>query len=146
LDWIDSLRGQTVALDTAPLIYLIEENPAYIQLVTPFFESLDRGDFLAIASTVTLLEVLTQPYRQKQSTLVQQYREVLLHSENLVTVSVSSEIAERAARLRADYNIATPDAIQMATALESNVKFFLTNDLGLPSLANLRLLILDQLK
>ena len=33
MGWIDSLRGSVVGLDTTPLIYFIEENPA----LTPFF-------------------------------------------------------------------------------------------------------------
>lgn len=31
MEWINDLRGKTVGLDTAPLIYFIEENPAYIE-------------------------------------------------------------------------------------------------------------------
>lgn len=30
MEWVDGLRGQLVALDTAPLIYFIEEHPAYV--------------------------------------------------------------------------------------------------------------------
>jgi predicted nucleic acid-binding protein len=145
LGWIEDLRGETVAIDTAPLIYYIEENPTYLPLVKPFFQSLDSGEFRAVTSTVTLLEVLTHPFRQKQSKLVQQYRDILLHSENLATAPLLPEIAERAARLRAEHNVSTPDAIQLATALESKATYFLTNDAGLPSVADLHILILDNL-
>jgi len=58
MGWIDDLVGQTVALDTAPLIYYIEENPDYVELVDPFFAAVGRGDIRVIASTLTLLEVL----------------------------------------------------------------------------------------
>jgi hypothetical protein len=27
MEWVDGLRGSVVGLDTAPLIYFIEENP-----------------------------------------------------------------------------------------------------------------------
>jgi len=33
VEWINDLQGKTVGLDTAPLIYFIEENPAYIEIV-----------------------------------------------------------------------------------------------------------------
>jgi hypothetical protein len=39
-----------------------------------------------------------------------------------------------------------PDAIQMATAINANASFFLTNDMSLPSLSNLKMLQLDELK
>jgi hypothetical protein len=31
VEWINDLQEKTVGLDTAPLIYFIEENPAYIE-------------------------------------------------------------------------------------------------------------------
>ena len=32
MEWLEALRGTVVALDTAPLIYLIEEHPTYLPL------------------------------------------------------------------------------------------------------------------
>ncbi len=40
MEWIDDLQEKTVGLDTAPLIYFIEENTAYIETVRFFFEPL----------------------------------------------------------------------------------------------------------
>ena len=50
-----------------------------------------------------------------------------------------------AARLRAFHNIRTPDSIQMATVITMEAAFFLTNDKRLPSLPNLKILMLDDL-
>ncbi|WP_225896572.1 type II toxin-antitoxin system VapC family toxin [Amazonocrinis nigriterrae] len=41
-------------------------------------------------------------------------------------------IAETAAQLRADSNLRTPDAIQIATAIRAGASFFVTNDARLP--------------
>ncbi len=51
-----------------------------------------------------------------------------------------------AARLRAFHKIRTPDSIQMATAIIGKASFFLTNDIRLPSLPNLKTLVLNDLK
>jgi hypothetical protein len=59
---------------------------------------------------------------------------------------LDQDIAEEAARLRAFHNIRTPDSIQMATAIIGKASFFLTNDIRLPSLPNLKILLLDDLK
>jgi hypothetical protein len=40
MEWVNALKGSVVGLDTAPLIYLIEENPTYVTIVDPFFEAL----------------------------------------------------------------------------------------------------------
>ena len=63
MGWIERLRGTVVAVDTAPLIYLIEENPIYLSCVRPFFEAVDRGDLQVVTSTLTLTEVLVHPLR-----------------------------------------------------------------------------------
>jgi predicted nucleic acid-binding protein len=59
---------------------------------------------------------------------------------------VSPAIAEVAAQLRASYNLQTPDSIQMATAISGGASFFLTNDVRLPSLPGLEVLVLEELR
>jgi hypothetical protein len=39
MEWVNALQGSVVGLDTAPLIYFIEENPTYVKIVDPFFEA-----------------------------------------------------------------------------------------------------------
>lgn len=63
MEWLKPLRGAVVGLDTAPLIYFIEENPLYLPLVRPFFEAIDRGEFRLVTSVLTLTEVLIHPMR-----------------------------------------------------------------------------------
>lgn len=145
MEWIKALQGKTVGLDTAPLIYFIEENPAHIEIVRLFFEAMDRGSFLVVTSTVTLLEVLVHPLRSNNTELAAEYRDILLNSR-LMTLEISSGIAEQAARLRASYNIRTPDAIQISAALESGATHFFTNDIRLPEIPSLQILSIDSLQ
>ena len=145
MGWVDSLRGSIVGLDTVPLIYFTEENPAYLKVVDPFFKAIEHGDFTVITSIVTLLEALVLPIRTGDLELTQKYRNFLLDSENVSTILLSQEIAEEAARLRAFHKIRTPDSIQMATVITMEAAFFLTNDKRLPSLPNLKILMLDDL-
>jgi predicted nucleic acid-binding protein len=144
MGWIASLRGKVVGLDTTPLIYFIEENSTYLELVSPFFEAIDQGEVSAVTSIVTLLEVLVHPFQHGDAALVQQYRDILLNSQGLTTIPLSQDIAEEAARIRAAHNIRTPDAIQMATAIYMGASHFLTNDARLPSLPELKVWVLDK--
>jgi predicted nucleic acid-binding protein len=131
-------------LDTAPLIYYLEEHPTYLPLVDPFFDALARGDLYAVTSTVTLIEVLTQPLRHGDATLAAQYRSLLVNNQGIGLRAVSVTIAEGAARLRATYTLRTPDAVQLATALDAGARAFLTNDARLAAIPDLRVLVLDQ--
>jgi len=144
VEWITDLHGKTIGLDTAPLIYFIEENPDYIETVTIFFEAMDRDEFLVVTSTVTLLEVLVHPLRSNNSTLATEYRDILLNSK-LTTLEVSSAIAEQAAQLRAAHNIRTPDAIQISAALDAGATHFFTNDIKLPEIPSIQILSIDAL-
>jgi predicted nucleic acid-binding protein len=80
VEWISDLRTKTIGLDTAPLIYFIEENPTYLQTVKLFFEAMDRGEFTVVTSMVTLLEVLVHPLRRNNTALATEYRDILLNS------------------------------------------------------------------
>ena len=145
MEWLEELRGAVVGLDTAPLIYFIEENPAYLPLVRPFFEAVDRGELRVVTSVLTLTEVLVHPMRRGDHDLADQYRRILLHANQITTVQVSEGVAEEAGQLRARHNLRTPDAIQLATAIRSGASSFLTNDGRLPKLAPLNILVLNEL-
>jgi hypothetical protein len=32
MEWLNKLQGKIIGLDTAPLIYFIEENPTYLEV------------------------------------------------------------------------------------------------------------------
>jgi predicted nucleic acid-binding protein len=145
MGWIDELRGKLIALDTAPLIYFIEEHPAYCPVVEPFFEQLDKGTVQVVTSVITLTEVLVKPLRDGDTRLAEQYRDILLNIDGLTTVEVSAAVAEKAARLRSQYSLRTPDAIQIATALHTGASALLTNDIRWPALPDVHILTLEQL-
>lgn len=145
MEWLKRFYGKVIGLDTAPIIYFIEEG-SYLDIVTPFFEELSEGNFSAVTSTITLLEVLVHPYRCGDKDMAQEYREILLYSDNLTTFPVSKEIAERAAEIRAIYGIRVPDAIQIATALHARASGFLTNDKSLKKIQEIDIVTLGDVK
>jgi predicted nucleic acid-binding protein len=145
VEWIEALRGSTVGLDTGPLIYYIEEHPAFLAKIRPFFEAAERNEFRIVTSFVTLIEVLVHPLREGQPELAEEYRNILLQSPALATIPLDEGIAEDAATLRARHNLRTPDAIQLATAIRSGASWFLTNDAGLAKLPEISVLVLKQL-
>ncbi len=146
MEWIAQLQGEVVGLDSAPLIYFIEQNPTYLEMMRLFFRALNQGEFRVVTSVVTLPEVLVYPLRQGNITLAQQYRDILFNAAGLTTIQVSPDVAEVAAQLRTVHNLRTPDAIQMATAICERASFFMTNDARLPSLPGLEVLVLEELR
>ena len=110
------------------------------------FKRITNGDFQAASSVITLTEVLVQPLRQNDQNLADDYRDLLFNGVNFQLFSLTASIAERAAEIRAKYNLRTPDALQVATALENNCDAFLYNDNGLKRVAEIQILVLDELE
>ena len=128
MEWVEKLHDKIVAIDTAPLIFFIEKHPKYADTLRPFFEAVHAGKLQVVTSTITLLEVLVHPLRHEDEQLAYQYNDILLSSLHVKTVPVTFSTAQRAAELRAMHGLKTPDAIQLAIAIDYNAAVFLTND------------------
>ncbi len=135
-----------LAFDTAPIIYFVEANPTYDAIVTAIFRKIDDAEITGVTSVISLCEVLVHPIRNQNYTLKQRYFDILQNSPNFFTKFINASIAERAAGLRAKYNLRTPDALQVATALENGCDAFLCNDNGLRRVTDLQILILEDLE
>ena len=143
----DALLGVTkIGFDTSPFIYFVERHPSYLDLVREVLHLVDAGALTAYSSVITLTEVLTQPIRAGNQPLAEEYRKRLINSRNLILKPISPMTAELAAELRAHYRLRTPDALQVATALEAGCEAFLCNDMDLRRITELRVLVLDDLK
>jgi predicted nucleic acid-binding protein len=70
---------------------------------------------------------------------------LLINAANFQTLPIDIKTATSAADLRARYNLRTPDALQVATAIAAGCDAFLTNDAALQCVSELRVLVLDQL-
>ncbi|MHB9035919.1 MAG: type II toxin-antitoxin system VapC family toxin [Armatimonadota bacterium] len=143
----DELKGiSKLGLDTSPIIYFVESHPVYDARVTPVFQMIENGNMAAVTSVISLIEVLTQPLRLNNDELCLQYHDLLLNAEHLELVSIDPVIGHKAALLRAEYGIRTPDALQLATAIEAGCEAFLTNDFGLKNVNGIRVILLDEIE
>ncbi len=142
-----ALAGTTkLGFDTSPIIYFIESHPQYDGLVTEIFQRVSNAVFEGITSVITLAEVLIHPLRRGDATLQQQYSDLLINASNFQTLPIDIKTATSAADLRARYNLRTPDALQVATALAAGCDAFVTNDAALQRVSELQVLVLDQLE
>ena len=131
--------------DTAPIIYFIEEHDIYGIVADKIFAFIrDHSSLYAFSSVITLTEVLTQPLRKSRMDLVEKYRELLMNSGNFSLYPVDALIAEKAAVLRSRYGIKTPDAIQLAIAIENDATLFITNDKRLKNVSEIEVLVLQE--
>ena len=143
----DALAGVTrLGVDTSPIIYFVEAHPHYDPLVTAVLKRIDDGAVSGFTSVITLTEVLVQPLLHANADLQQEYRELLLHSANFNMLPITATVAEQGAELRARYRLRTPDALQIALALNVGCEAFICNDAGMRRVTELRVLLLDDLE
>ena len=142
-----ALQGVTrLFLDTAPVIYLVEQSPVYLSVVAAIFQRLDNNTIAAVTSSLTLAECLVAPYRQGALRLQQTYLDFFINSSNATLMVPGIVTAQEGAKLRARYNLGLLDALQVATALEGRCEALLTNDKMFHRVTELRVLILDDLE
>ena len=150
---IPPLQGAaSIYLDSASIIYFVEEHRRYLSVGEPLVEAIDRGDTQGITSYVTLSGVMVKPLMTGRYDLAERYRDLLLGSL-LHIVAIDAVIAEQAARIRAQYLIETPagprpgfrlaDALQLAAALVTDAELFLTNDERLRRFSEVRVIVLS---
>ncbi|MCY3867486.1 MAG: PIN domain-containing protein [Chloroflexi bacterium] len=132
-------------IDSAPLIYYVEENAAYLDKMREIVGIVDQTDLLAFSSVLTLAEVLVWPLRQGDQQLVQAYQEILVAGDDYELVVVTPEIAVTAADIRARYGLGTPDSLHVATAIATHCDAMLTNDSDMKRIKELSVLLLDDL-
>ncbi len=133
---------KTVGLDSNIFIYAYQEHPQFLSLVRSLFERLDTDpEFRAVTSIITLIEVTSHPIRLNRQDLVKTYTTALLNSASVTTYPLNTPIAQKAAELRAKFNLRTPDAIQIATAIVAKAEAFITNDERLKKVAEIPVLI-----
>lgn len=136
---------QRLGVDSAPLIYFIEANPDFVDRARNVFQYADTRQIALITSVITIPEVLSKPLKSGDSKIVEAYRSFLLQTTTFEIVSVNFIIAEKAARLRAQYNLRTPDALQLATAIIHGCQAFFTNDSRLQHVTELRVLLVEDI-
>jgi predicted nucleic acid-binding protein len=138
-------KFRKVLLDSSILIYHLEDFQPYANLTENIFTAVADRSLLAVLSTISVTELLVQPFAHGGGELVTAFERFLFSLPNLELVPPSYPIAREAALLRSRYRLRTPDALLAATALEERADAFITNDAHLRNLnmEGLRILILD---
>jgi predicted nucleic acid-binding protein len=134
-----------VGLDSSILIYHLEDLEPYANLTENIFAAVAEGSLIAVLSTVSVTELLVQPFTAGQQDRIAAFERFLFSLPNTELKSPDYLIAREAARLRSKYRIRTPDALLMATSIIEKADAFITNDARLRTLRaeGIIILVLD---
>lgn len=135
-----------VFLDTSPVVYYVEAVPAFAEVAKGIFTLIGEGQIQGVVSPVTLAECITLPVQMGQLELRQRFTDLLTATEGILLINIDAGIAQEAAELRIRYTLKLPDALQVATAIAANCEVFLTNDMALKRVKELRILTIVELE
>ncbi len=111
-------------LDSAPVIYAVEQTPGFSSLVD---EHLTATDAVLVASDLTRMECRVKPLRDNDPDLLGDYERFFEEALN-ECVSLTRRVLDLATEIRARYGFKTPDSLHLAAAVINDCDRFLTND------------------
>ena len=137
--------GSKIFIDTAPFIYILEDNARYSSRVRNLVSGYYVANIPLITSPLTFTEYCVVPYRQNALQKIKAF-EAFISDADISISLLTKEIAKCAAQIRAKYSgIKAMDALQLASAISSGCDVFLTNDKQLRQIKEIQVLLADDL-
>lgn len=121
-------KSKRIGLDSMAYIYLLEEHPKFSILAGNIFERAENNKLTIVSSVLVLIEVATGFRKAKEQSLESEFQQIITEFPNLEIYDLTKNLVNRIVDLRAKYNLKTPDAIHLATAIEHKADVFITND------------------
>ena len=132
-----------VFLDTAPVIYFLDQTPELGNTTLHIFEEIIRSNKPIITSVITVEEYLVYPYRNGIPEKEEAFFD-FTGDFGINILPITLNIAKRAAMIRAKYeHFKAMDALQLAAAVESGCDLFLTNDNQLKQFSEIRCITVE---
>lgn len=138
------MTGSKAFIDTAPIIYLVEQNPEYFEAVSLFFADSIRNNIALTTSVLTTAEVEIKPRKLGKKDLTIKFEKTI---KSLFEVyPITWEVAQISATLRAKYSsLRAIDSLQIACALHNKCGTFVTNDKRLRIIKEIPIVLIKNL-
>lgn len=134
-----------VFIDTAPLIYYLEQSPHYFKKIKKFLEGCCEYDTQIVTSAITVEEYGVFPFRNKKLELIKNF-DKFLDDMDINLIDVDDSIAKKAAQIRAMFkDFKAMDALQLASACLTGCDLFLTNDKQLMQFTEIKCITVEEL-
>jgi predicted nucleic acid-binding protein len=118
----------TAVLDTNILLNAKNANEQHSEHSLQILDAVEDGSINAILSIITIAELCTGYYLQGDKKGKAELLTHLISTKGFVIVDLDLEIADAAARIRADTGLRLSDAIIIATGLAKDAQYLVTHD------------------
>jgi predicted nucleic acid-binding protein len=126
-----------IHVDARVLALHLIGNARFTDLTRLLFAGLKAGDYRAQTSSVTVYQLLAEPYRRGEAEKARMTERLLDTIPGLAIVPVSTQVAAQAAQVKAQLGGGTERAIQVASAFLADADMFLTDRSALRRIAGM---------
>ena len=135
--------NRKIFFDTTPLIYFLENSTEFSKSVEQKINECIQTRANIFISVLGCGEYLVVPYREKDKDQEKRFFK-FIKDLNIKVTDINLEIMKSAAQLRAKYKfLKTPDAIQIATAIDIGCDEFYTNDVALKKVKEIEVSLIE---
>lgn len=135
----------SVFFDTAPLIYLIENDERFAEKTLNFIVSQVESGALFYSSVLTYAEFCVKPEQLGKLEIITSFDD-LIHDLDIDMVEINKDIARLTAKLRAKYTfLKTIDALQISSAIFYKCDLFFSNDSKLKNVNEINVVLVSEL-
>jgi predicted nucleic acid-binding protein len=119
-----------IYLDSSIVIYLIEQPANFGPRASARMATIRGNQDRLVVSDMTRLECRVRPIAQGDAVTLGQF-DAFFAMPDVQVQLLTTSVCDRATLIRARYRYRTPDAINLAAALEAGCDLLLTNDIRL---------------
>lgn len=141
---IRRLRRKKIGIDTNIFIYQFESSKKWSKITNEIFQLAEQDYSSLFTSVITVAEVLHLPKAKRDLSLEAAYSLVFQLFPNLHILDLGFESGVIAAELIAKYKIRLPDAFQLATCITQKCDYFVTNDVALSKVKEIKVIQLTE--
>lgn len=139
-------KGTRIAIDAQIIIYSVERHVVYWPKLESMWDEAAAGNLKLISSELSVLECLIIPERRRDAVLLAEFSHTFSSPHDLTLAPIDRTTLRQAAQLRAKYQwLKSPDSIHISTAIQTAADVFLTNDVALLRISEVRTFIASQL-
>ena len=134
---LGKLAGQRVYIDTNVFIYFLSHHPSYFAASALVMSACAESRIFGFTGDAAVAQVMAGAYKHPDPTLAAQFKSFFSRNNFLTIAAHDAQTFDAAAQLVAKGGLKFIDALHVATAVQSQCKYFLTNDKGIKSGAHL---------
>jgi len=117
-----------IAIDTNLFINVKEKEEPFFKYSSKILDSIEDGQLKGVISIITIAELCVGYYNIAKPKEKDEYISSIYSQENYKVVNLDRVLADQSAKIRSETSLRLPDSIIVATSLQENVSFLISND------------------